>query len=45
MENSPYKQRVAQVTRKEWERVKFKATVEGKKVCFPGNQWLEGKFS
>jgi len=18
--------------------------VEGKKVCFPGNQWLEGKF-
>jgi len=18
--------------------------LEGKKVCFPGNQWLEGKF-
>ena len=38
------KQRVAQVTRKEWERVKFKAMVEGEKVCFLGNQWLEGKF-
>jgi len=25
-------------------RVKFKAILEGKKVCFPGNQWLEGKF-
>ncbi len=27
----------AQVTRKEWERVKFKAMLEGKKVCFQGN--------
>jgi len=25
-------------------RVKFKAMLEGKKVCFPGNQWLEGKL-
>ncbi|MDA2919490.1 hypothetical protein MYX76_08370 [Desulfobacterota bacterium AH_259_B03_O07] len=25
-------------------RVEFKGMVEGKKVCFPGNQWLEGKF-
>ncbi|MDA2921208.1 hypothetical protein MYX76_17245 [Desulfobacterota bacterium AH_259_B03_O07] len=25
-------------------RVKFKAILKGKKVCFQGNMWLEGKF-
>jgi len=42
-EKSTQKAIFARVTRKEWERVKFKAMLEGKKFCFQGNMWSERK--